>query len=232
MMPAAEFDSFVTSYESDLDQALSVSGESKDFFAEGRVRWLAGCLRLLGFQPISALDYGCGIGGTAILLRELLPAASVFGLDVSRRSIELAKTRHEAEGIRFFTFEEYAPAADIDLAYCNGVFHHIPPAERDQAVSHIYRALRPGGLLALWENNPWNPGTRYVMSKCAFDRNAITHSPPQTAKLVQRHGFQVLRTDFCFFFPRALRWFRILEPSLAGVPLGAQYLVLSRKPLS
>ena len=50
MMPAAEFDSFVSSYESDLDQALSVSGESKDFFAEGRVRWLAGCLRLSPFQ--------------------------------------------------------------------------------------------------------------------------------------------------------------------------------------
>jgi SAM-dependent methyltransferase len=232
MIPAAEFDSFVTSYESDLDRALSVTGEGKDFFAEGRVRWLAGRLQLLRFQPISALDYGCGIGGTATLLRELLPAASVIGLDVSCRSIELAKTRHEAKGIRFFTFEQYAPAADIDLAYCNGVFHHIPPAEQDQAVAHIYRALRPGGLFALWENNPWNPGTRYVMSKCTFDRNAITLSPPQTAKLVQRHGFQVLRTDYCFFFPRALRWLRILEPSLAGVPLGAQYLVLSRKPSS
>jgi SAM-dependent methyltransferase len=231
-MPAAEFDSFATSYETDLDQALSVSGENKDFFAEGRVRWLAQRLRVLGFETTFALDYGCGIGGTAVLLRELLSAASVIGLDVSSRSIDVAKARHEGAGIRFHTFDQYATAADIDVVYCNGVFHHIPVPERDQAINYVFRALRPGGLFAFWENNPWNPGTRYVMSKCTFDRNAVTLSPPETTKLVRRNGFQVVRTDFCFFFPRALRWLRALEPNLASVPLGAQYLVLGRKPSS
>ena len=37
-------------------------------------------------------------------------------------------------------------------------------------------ALRPGGLFAFWENNPWNPGTRLVMSRIPFDRDAITLS--------------------------------------------------------
>ena len=231
-MPAAEFDSFASTYEADLDQALSVSGENKDFFAEGRVKWLAHRLQRLDFNPASALDYGCGIGGTAVLLRDLLRVSSVIGLDVSARSVELAHSHHQKDGIRFFTFEQYAPSGEIDLAYCNGVFHHIPVAERDQAIQYIFRALRPGGLFALWENNPWNPGTRWVMSRCSFDRNAITLTPSETAKLSQRNGFQVIRTDYRFFFPRSLRWFRILEPSLAGIPFGAQYLVLCSKPLS
>jgi hypothetical protein len=25
------------------------------------------------------------------------------------------------------------------------------------AVDYVYRSLRPGGLFAFWENNPWNP---------------------------------------------------------------------------
>ena len=229
-MPAAEFDSFATSYESDLAQALAVSGESKDFFAQGRVRWLAGRLRARGFQANSVLDYGCGTGSTAVLLREVLGASCILGLDVSGRSIDVAKALHEEGGIRFLRFNLYTPAADIDVAYCNGVFHHIPVAERDQAVTYIYRALRPGGMFALWENNPWNPGTRYVMSKCAFDKNAVTLSPPETVKLVQRNGFQLVGTDFRFFFPRALRWLRPLESILTSIPLGAQYMVLSRRP--
>lgn len=229
-MPAAEFDSFASSYEADLDQALSVSGESKDFFAEGRVRWLAHRLHSLSFRAASVLDYGCGIGGTAVLLREVLAATAVTGLDVSARSLEVARSRYATAAIQFLTFDQYACAGEIDLAYCNGVFHHIAVRERDQAIRYIHRVLRPGGLFALWENNPWNPGTRYVMSKCAFDRNAVTLSPTETAHLLRRNGFQVVRTDFRFFFPRSLRWFRALEPQLARLPLGAQYLVLGRKP--
>jgi SAM-dependent methyltransferase len=229
-MPAAEFDSFATSYEADLDQALSVSGESKDFFAEGRVQWVARRLQRFGFRAKSVLDYGCGLGGTALLLRDRLGVSSVVGLDVSVRSLEVARSRYHKDGIKFSTFEQYVPSGEIDLAYCNGVFHHIPIADRDQAIGYVYRALRPGGLFALWENNPWNPGTRWVMSRCSFDCNAITLTPTETARLAWRNGFQVVETRYRFFFPRTLRWFRFLEPYLASVPLGAQYMVLCRKP--
>jgi SAM-dependent methyltransferase len=159
-MAAAEFDSFATSYEADLDQALSISGENKDFFAEGRVQWLAQRLQRLGFRANSALDYGCGIGGTAVLLRDCPGVSSVVGLDVSVRSLDVARSRYHKSGIAFFTFEQYTPSGAIDLAYCNGVFHHIPVADRDHAIQYVSHALRPGGLFALWENNPWNPGTR------------------------------------------------------------------------
>ena len=228
-MATAEFDSFATTYESDLDRALSVSGENKNFFAEGRVTWLAKRLGQLNFKPASALDYGCGIGGTTVLLRRILHAQNVVGLDVSQRSIEIAKLRHEGDGIHFSAFQGYVPLAEIDLVYCNGVFHHIPVAERDQDIRYIFDALRPGGLLALWENNAWNPGTRYVMSRCSFDRDAITLTESQTRNLVERNGFERLQTDYRFFFPRSLCWFRGAERALVKVPLGAQYMVLCRK---
>jgi SAM-dependent methyltransferase len=117
----------------------------------------------------------------------------------------------------------------VDLVYCNGVFHHIPPVERAGAVNYILRCLRPGGIFALWENNPWNPGTQYVMHRCDFDRDAVKISPPGAVRMLRSGGFEILRTDYRFFFPRTLSWLRSLEPALAKVPVGGQYQVLARK---
>ena len=126
--------------------------------------------------------------------------------------------------------DEFRPSGDHDLVFCNGVFHHIPPPARAERVRWIWECLRPGGLFAFWENNPWNPGTRLVMWRIPFDRGAVKVSPPEARRLLSDGGFQVLLTDFQFVFPRALRSLRGLESTLARLPLGAQYMVLARKP--
>lgn len=230
MKPASQFDSFAHTYERDLDQALSISGEGKEYFARARIQWVAKRLRELGAAPRIAMDYGCGIGNGAALLHDLLGIESVVGLDPSARMLEAARSRYSDAGIRFLSFAEYSPCEEIDLAYCNGVFHHIPTAEQSQAAGFIFRSLRPGGLFALWENNPWNPGTRWVMSRCAFDRDAVPLSPRETAGLLQAERFDVLRIDYLFIFPRFLKLLRFLEPGLSQLPCGAQYLVLCRRP--
>jgi SAM-dependent methyltransferase len=113
--------------------------------------------------------------------------------------------------------------------YCNGVFHHIEPADRPCALASIHRALMPGGYFAFWENNPWNPGTRLVMHRIPFDRDAKTLSAPQARRLLHGAGFDVISTDFLFLFPRALATLRPLETRLTQLPAGAQYMVLCRK---
>src|SRR5215471_13183699 len=160
MTGPAEFDQFADSYDDDLNRALSVSGEGKEFFARGRINWLARRLRP-DQQVHTVLDYGCGTGDATTLLRELLGCKDIIGLDVSVRSLEHARRKHGSDQCRFLTFDEYTPQGSIDVVYCNGVFHHIPVAQRETAVDYVYRCLRPGGMFALWENNPWNPGTRY-----------------------------------------------------------------------
>jgi SAM-dependent methyltransferase len=229
MKAAPEFDQFADAYDTNLNQALSISGEDKDFFARGRVSFLASCLRDLREAPQSAMDYGCGIGGTTLLLRELVGVVRAVGLDISERSLERAREQCQDGAIRFHTFEQYEPEADFDLAYCNGVFHHIPVEDRRAAMRYICRALQPGGIFAFWENNPWNPGTRYVMAKCAFDCNAITVSATEAKGMLWETGFEIIRTDFLFYFPRALTALRFIEPGLRRLPLGAQHQVLCRR---
>jgi SAM-dependent methyltransferase len=125
---------------------------------------------------------------------------------------------------------DYKPSQSLDLAFCNGVFHHIPLADRAHCVQYIKDSLRPGGLFALFENNPWNPGTRLVMSRIPFDKDAITLSPPTARQLLRASGFQILRTDSLFYFPRLLKFLRPAEKLLHKLPLGAQYLVVAQKP--
>src|SRR5262249_26850757 len=105
----------------------------------------------------------------------------------------------------------------------------IPLNERPKELAYIRRSLRPGGLFAFWENNPWNPGTRYVMSRIPFDRDAIMLAPNAARTLLWDHGFQILRTDFLFFYPRALAFLRSTERWLTSVPLGGQYQILCRR---
>jgi SAM-dependent methyltransferase len=224
-----EFDDFAEGYDDELNRGLAVSGESKEFFAAGRVDWLAGLLARLGRRPRTALDFGCGTGTSAPLLVERLGVDSVLGVDVSSQSIDYARRRHGSLRSRFELLADHAPQSDVDLAFCNGVFHHIPLAERPGAVAHVFRSLKPGGLWAFFENNPLNPGTRWIMRRLAFDRDAITLTAWGARRLLEAGGFRTLAVEHLFVFPRALRPLRRLEPRLAWLPLGAQYLILAEK---
>jgi SAM-dependent methyltransferase len=225
-MRKSEFDEYAGDYESALQQGLSVSGESKDYFAEQRVVWLKQCLKQLEISLETILDFGCGTGSSTPFLLDTLGVKQVLGVDVSAESLVVARQEYDPKRSHFVTLNDYQPSGEIDMAFCNGVFHHIPLAERDGAVQYVHKSLKPGGLFAFWENNPWNPGTRYVMSKIPFDRDAITLTPPEAQGLLTKNGFQIVSTDFLFYFPRSLSFLRGIEPSLSRLPLGAQYLVL------
>jgi SAM-dependent methyltransferase len=229
-MSQAEFDRFARSYDQDLAKSLGITGEDRSFYAGGRVDWTAQCVARIGCQVQRILDYGCGDGANAPMLAAKFKANHVLGVDISSGSIAVARQSHTGTGLSFLCTDEWAPDGTMDLAFSNGVFHHIPVRERHDCLVAIGRALRPGGLFAFWENNPWNPGTRYVMAQCAFDENAITISPHEARRILSDAGFKVLRTDSLFYFPRQLRWLRPAERWFRGLPFGGQYLVFCQNP--
>lgn len=226
----ARFDRFHADYDEALARGLSVTGEDKAFFARGRIAHLARRLREIGRQPSSVLDFGCGTGSATPLFLELLGVERVVGVDVSERSLDLARARHGSDRARFVPLPEFSPRGEFPLAFCNGVFHHVPPRQRPEVVRLLRDALEPGGCLAIWDNNPWNPGARYVMWRIPFDRGAVMVSARGVRGMVEAAGLEPLRVDHLFVFPRVLRRLRFLEPRLARAPIGAQYLVLCRRP--
>ena len=226
-----DFDDYALDYEAALGRGLSVSGESQDYFAEERVKWLSSRLLERGRMEVGkVMDFGCGTGASTPFLLDYLRAEHVLGVDVSEGSLEVARGLYAGRKADYTLIDhDTPPTGQIDLAFCNGVFHHIPLDQREAAVLYVWKSLKVGGFFAFWENNPWNPGTRYVMSRIPFDRDAITLSYPEAGKLLTAGGFRVRETDFLFIFPNVLRRLRPIEKFVSRLPLGAQYLVLCEK---
>jgi len=227
-MPEALFD-LSAEYDQMLNQGIRLSGEGQEFFIQGRVESLPSRLPR-DYQPRRILDFGCGIGTATRYLSEKFPTAEIVGVDTSEKALEYGTEHYGSGRVRFRPLGELAAESGFDLCYVNGVFHHIEPEQRVGAVQSIHRALRPGGHLALFENNPWNPGTRLVMSRIPFDRDAIPLSIPEARGLVRAGGFHIVSQSWTlFYFPRALAFLRPTENLLSHLPLGAQYCVLGVK---
>jgi SAM-dependent methyltransferase len=223
------FDYYSGDYDQALSEAIAPSGESREYFARGRVEWLKHCLDQVEGDTGTLLDFGCGDGATTPLLLATLGGKCATGIDVSPKSLEIGRRRYASAQIKYHSIEEFRASGQMDLAYCNGVFHHIAPKQRAAAVAIVNAALHMGGLFSFWENNPWSLATRYIMSRCAFDRDAIMLTPPEARYLLRNAGFEIMRLDFCFIFPRALKMLRKLEKMACRLPLGTQYQILCRK---
>lgn len=224
----AEFDAWVEGYDAELRRGMALSGETPDFYAGERVSFLCACLRELGHRPRAVLDYGCGMGATAIHLARQLAPATLVGVDESGESVKRAACDFGSIA-RFLPLHDLPPEPVFDLVYCSGVFHHVQPDLRRAALAYLDARMRPGAIFALWENNPWNPAITITMNRSPIDRNAVKVTPPAARRLVRSGGFELLRTDFLFYFPRPLAPLRVLEPALRKLPLGAQFQVLCRK---
>jgi len=225
---AAPFDEYATDYTAALERGLLVSGENQHYFAERRVDILARSLEVLGHRAGPILDFGCGDGATTCLLQERLGAEAV-GADIAPALVDRAREIRAGSGARFLHTSALQTDGRFALVYCNGVFHHIAPQERAAAMARLRDGLRPGGILALWDNNPWSPAARYVMSRIPFDRDAVMLWPHAGRRLMRANGLRPLRTEYHFVFPRALRALRVAEPLLAVLPLGAQFQILARR---
>lgn len=219
------FDQFAGNYKSVLDQSIALSGEDSSYFAEYKALYLA---RIVGSSfSGKILDFGCGVGLLSGFLKKHLPAARLNGFDVSRESIARIDPSLTANGV--FTSEMAHLTCDYDLVVVANVMHHVPPDHRVKTISDLESRLAPNGKLAVIEHNPANPLTRRAVDRCPFDDDAILLPPRESEKLIRDAGMKILRRDYIVFMPRALSWLRPLEPTLAWLPLGAQYAVLGQK---
>jgi SAM-dependent methyltransferase len=223
----AEFDRFADEYLATHTQNLKISGEQPDYFARYKIdellrRWTKEARP----QPGAVLDFGCGIGASLPLLQQAFPAARITGLDVSERSLAIARARAPA-GVTLAAYDGGADiplgAASFDLIFTACVFHHIDPGHHAALLASLKSLLKPGGVLCVFEHNPLNPVTRYIVATCPFDENAVLIPGATLKARLSAAGFPRVRIRYTGFFPAALSALRPLEPSMGAVPLGAQY---------
>jgi SAM-dependent methyltransferase len=110
------------------------------------------------------------------------------------------------------------------------VFHHIQYEHHGPILCEIYRIIKPGGIIIVFEHNPYNPLTEHAVRTCAFDKNARLIKGKEFLKRLEKIGFINAFLCYRIFFPGLLRIFRPMEKYMGWLPLGAQYYVSGKKP--
>ena len=225
----SEFDQHATSYAAAVNDSIAFSGLKVDTFVRAKAFHLRQLFEANGIGSTDRIvDVGCGIGTYE---RELSDHwSNMAGIDVSSESIAQAKLN--CAKAEFFGFDGKTmpfPSQSVAAAFAICVWHHVPVDEWSLFLSEIRRILRPGGMLAVFEHNPWNPLTRWAVERCVFDKDAVLLSLPMARKLLRDAGFSVSRSDYILSIPATGGIAGRIDRWLAPIPTGARYMVVARK---
>jgi 2-polyprenyl-3-methyl-5-hydroxy-6-metoxy-1,4-benzoquinol methylase len=112
-------------------------------------------------RGLRALDFGCGTGSSAVVLAE--QGATVIGAEPLPLNLAIAVQRATdlavAERCRFVRIPYITPeapslpfrAASFDLCVAIGVLEHMHDPERIACEAELYRLLKPGGELFIFD---------------------------------------------------------------------------------
>jgi SAM-dependent methyltransferase len=221
----ADFDAHAPGYVGAVDRSVAFTGRDSAFFAARKVELLRSLAahRVGGLAHSAVLDVGCGTGTTDRLLAGR--CASLCGVDVSEEM--LAEARAGVPGVEYRWYDgETLPFEDgrfdVVLAIC--VLHHVPPPERRAFASELARVTRGGGLVAVFEHNPWNPLTRRAVRACPVDEGVVLSSHRSTRELLRGAGVADAAATHYLFSPIGGAPGRAVDRAFSWLPMGGQYV--------
>src|SRR5215218_3639624 len=117
----------------------------------------AALIDAVGVEPDSGvLDVGCGPGGLAAALAEIVGQENVAAVDPSQPFVSVCRARLPTADVRVAAAEELPFADDsFDAAFAQLVVNFMTDAER--GVGEMKRVVRPGGAVAACT---WDYGDR------------------------------------------------------------------------
>ncbi|WP_433338619.1 class I SAM-dependent methyltransferase [Spirillospora sp. CA-294931] len=137
------------------------------------------------------LDLGCGYGPIALTLAKRSPQASVFGIDINERALELARCNASAaqlDNVRFSLADEIDPALTFEAIWSNPPIRIGKPALHTLLLTWLPR-LSPTGRAHLvvqkhlgsdslqrWLTDQGFP-TERIASRSAYRVLAVTKGP-------------------------------------------------------
>lgn len=228
----SDFDSHADGYREAVEQSIAFSGAGHEVFTRIKARELLELSRRRLGDParLSFLDVGCGPGETDAMLAGRV--SSLAGVDSSASMIEGARRRNPWAGYSVGDAVGNVPytgtSFDVSFAIC--VLHHVDPPRRPALIAEMARVTRPGGLVAIFEHNPWNPLTRRAVAGCEFDRGVSLIGRRACERLLSESGLTDCQGAYVVFFRRDSEARQRIARRLRRLPLGAQYVVSARRP--
>jgi SAM-dependent methyltransferase len=221
------FDRYQESYRGAVNDSIGFSGADVDFLAKLKALDLVDILdrRLGGAARARVLDVGCGAGLTDVHLAGLV--GELHGADVAESLLEAAAAENPT--VRYRSFDGTTlPYEDdeFDTAFAICVLHHVELDGRSPLVEEMSRVTRDGGLVAIYEHNPFNPLTRLAVNRCEFDVGVKLLRPGDTRRLLRAAKAPPVESRFITFFPWDSALLHAMERRLSRLPLGGQFVVV------
>ena len=232
----AVFDKFADNYDEGHVKAVALSGFKPSHFHEYKLKEVLKYLKEQGLadKKLKFLDFGCGTGSSVKYIKKYLPKASVYGIDVSKEEIRVARVNcKNLKDVTFAPFDGSNIPFDVnfDVIFIANVFHHIRRDKHRETMKNIYSKLANSGHLFIFELNPLNPLTLFIMFKndFKFDKDANALIPFYTRKLLSNVGFSDNKIVYTVFFPQFLSILMPFEKYLRWLPFGAHYYYIAKK---
>ena len=228
---AQDFDALTEDYEDKINDVLAFGGLEHQFYIDVKRDRLLELLqqRHGDTTKLTTLDLGCGIGAYHSGLNGKF--AELHGIDVSGESVAAAARLHPEVVYASYDGDRLPyPDGQFDAVFTICVMHHVPPAGWETFVAEIYRTLRPGGTILVFEHNPYNPATQYIVRTCVIDKDAVLLKPFHLRRMFRDQGFVDVTTRTILSVPPIGALLTTFDRAMGWLPFGAQYYLSATKP--
>lgn len=229
-----DFDNYAKDYRTiHTNNVKKLSGKDSDYFSEYKIKEITDFVDET--KKVKILDFGCGDGNSAKYFFKYFPKCIYSGIDISKKSIEIAQNRYNnINNADFINYDgETIPFDDcyFDVVFISCVMHHINSKKHKRIIKECRRVLKKGGLLIVFEHNPLNPLTVKTVNDCPFDADAVLMTSKYLKSLVKFIGFKSSVVRYTIFVPRKGIFEKLLgiEKYLYSIPVGGQYYIVSKK---
>ncbi len=151
------------------------------------------------------LHMGCSSGQLTLRLKELYPAAEVWGVDVGGPMVRYAHMRGVDLGVEANFRQALAedtgfPDGHFDIVTSFLLFHEVSSEGAEAIINEGYRLLRPGGVFYSRDQNDWSklPNSsafqlyqRYWINRWNHEVWQREHRANDYPKLLEQAGFMV-----------------------------------------
>ena len=228
------FNNYAKTYKQGLTKTLKISGFSPNYFHNYKAKDLFLYLKNKNMEkkPLKILDFGCGVGCSDPFLSHYFPKSTIYACDISDESIKCAKKENAGfKNLIYSTYKDNKLPFDekFDVIFVANVFHHISRKMQQSTINMLKENLVKGGMLIIFEHNPYNPATDLLalLTDYRYDKNTNLLTPAYMKKILKNAGFNNLDVTYRIFFPGILKIFAPYEKYLNKCPLGAHYYYIA-----
>jgi len=156
---------------------------------------------IIDTDKLAILDIGCSLGISTEYLSRTFPGADINGIDLSPYFISMAKLRVEEQNLKNIRYShqnaEYTNFHNnkFDIVTCNFIMHELPEQATKDIIDEIFRVLKPGATVAIFDLTPKVIKDKDVLSD--FKRWAFEVTEPHIYGYYQR-DLSVLLEDAGF----------------------------------